>query len=121
MRFKKHAFNAWVEKPAFYHTLKSLMLTYYNPCIKIVFLERTSKARSGKCMFYKMPIIRTLLDVRKTCINARTLNMRYSIYTFTMCFKNACFTHVAHFPMYMTEISLHVTYNTNKLKPPVFM
>ena len=37
MRFEKHAFNAWVEKPAFYHPLKSLMLTYYNPCIKIVF------------------------------------------------------------------------------------
>ena len=24
--FEKHAFNAWVEKPAFYHPLKSLML-----------------------------------------------------------------------------------------------
>ena len=39
MRFEKHAFNAWVEKPTFYHPLKSLMLTYYNPCIKIDFLE----------------------------------------------------------------------------------
>ena len=39
MRFEKHALNAWVEKHAFYHPLKSLMLTYYNECIKIVFLE----------------------------------------------------------------------------------
>ena len=39
MRYEKHAFNAWVEKHAFYHPLKSLMLTYYNPSIKIVFLQ----------------------------------------------------------------------------------
>ena len=39
MRFEKHTFNAWVEKHAFYHPLKRLMLTYYNPCIEIVFLE----------------------------------------------------------------------------------
>ena len=39
MRFEKHAFNTGVEKPAFYHPLKSLMLTCYNPCIKIVFLD----------------------------------------------------------------------------------
>ena len=39
MRFEKHAFNAWVEKLSFYNPLKSLMLTYYNPCIKLVFLE----------------------------------------------------------------------------------
>ena len=39
MRFEKHAFNAWYEEHAFYHPLKSLMITYYNPCIKIVFLE----------------------------------------------------------------------------------
>ena len=84
MRFEKHAFNALVEKPAFNHPLKSFMLTYYNPCIKIVFLERTFNARSGKRMFYKTPVLRTLLDVRNTCVNERTLNMRYSIYTFTM-------------------------------------
>ena len=36
---EKHAFNAWYEKHAFYNPLKSLMLTYYNRCIKIVFLE----------------------------------------------------------------------------------
>ena len=41
-------------------------------------------ARSGKRMYYKTPVLRTLLDVRKTCVNERTLNMRYSIYTFTM-------------------------------------
>ena len=52
-------------------------------------------------MFYKTPVLRMLLDVRKTCINERTVNMRYSIYTFTMRFKkNACFTQVAHFPVY---------------------
>ena len=39
MRFEKHAFNAWAEKHAFYHPLKSVMLTYYNPSIKIVFLQ----------------------------------------------------------------------------------
>ena len=39
MRFEKHALNTWYEKYAFYHPLKSLMLTNYNPCIKIVFLE----------------------------------------------------------------------------------
>ena len=39
MRFEKHAFKAWYEKHAFYHPLKSLMITSYNPCIKIVFLE----------------------------------------------------------------------------------
>ena len=39
MRFEKHALNAWYEKCAFYHQLKSFMLTYYNPCIKLVFLE----------------------------------------------------------------------------------
>ena len=35
-------------------------------------------------MFYKSPVLRTLLDVRKTCVKERTLNMRYSIYMFTM-------------------------------------
>ena len=39
MRFEKHALNAWYEKHAFYHPLKSRMLTYYILCIKIVFLE----------------------------------------------------------------------------------
>ena len=62
-------------------------------------------ARSGKHMFYKTPVLRTLLHICKTCVNEHTLNMRYSIYTFTMRFfkkrflKNACFTHVAHFPV----------------------
>ena len=42
-------------------------------------------ACSGKRMFYKTPILRTLLHVRKTSVNERTLNMRYSINTFTMC------------------------------------
>ena len=56
------------------------MLTYYNP----FFSKRTFNTRSGKRMFYKMPVLRTLLDVRKKCVNERTLNMRYSIYTFTM-------------------------------------
>ena len=39
IHFEKHAFNAWYEEHAFYHPLKSLMLTYYNPYIKIVSLE----------------------------------------------------------------------------------
>ena len=94
MHFEKHAFNAWVEKPAFYHPLKSLMLTHYNPCIKIVFLENTFNARSVKRMFYKMPVLGTLLDIRKTCrlpCVKRTFTMRLK--------KTACFTHVAHFPV----------------------
>ena len=37
-----------------------------------------------KRMFYKTPVLRMLLHVHKTCVNERTLNMRYSIYTFTM-------------------------------------
>ena len=91
MRFEKHAFNTWYEKHEFYHPMKSLMLTYYIPCIKIVFLKHTLNARSGKRMFYKTPILRTLLHVRKTCINERTFNMHYSIYTFTMHFKKRMF------------------------------
>ena len=84
MHFEKHAFNAWYEKHAFYHPLSSLMLTYYNPCIKWFLSKRTFNARSGKRMFYKMHVLRTLLDVRitRTCVNERTLNVRYSIYTF---------------------------------------
>ena len=38
-----------------------------------------------------MPVLRTLLDVRKMCVNEPTLNMRYSIYMFM---------YVAHFPVY---------------------
>ena len=87
MRFYKHAFNAWVEKPVFYHLFKSRMITNYNLGIKIVFSKRTFNARSGKRMFYKTPVLRMLLDVCKTCVNERTFNMRYSIYTFTMRFK----------------------------------
>ena len=55
------------------------MLTYYNPCIKIVF-----PYSSGIRMFCKTPVLHTLLDVHKTCDNERSINMRYSIYTFTM-------------------------------------
>ena len=84
MRFEKHVFNAWVEKPAFYHPLKSLMLTYNNPCIKIVFSKHMFYACSVKRMFYKTPVLHTLLVIRKTCVNERTLIMHYSIYTFTM-------------------------------------
>ena len=88
MRFEKYALNAWYEKRAFYHPLKSLMLTNYNPRIEIVFSsKRTFNARSGKRMFYKLHVSYTLLDVRKTCVNERTLNMCYSIYTFTTRFK----------------------------------
>ena len=84
MHFEKFTFNAWCERHAFYHSLKSLMLTYYNPCIKIVFSKRTFSEHSGKRMFYKMHVLRMLLDVRKMCVNERTLNESYSIYTFTM-------------------------------------
>ena len=42
-------------------------------------------------MFYKTPVLRTLLDLRKMCVNERKLNMRYSIYTFTIRFKKHMF------------------------------
>ena len=59
---------------------KPLQPMHYNS----FFWKRTFNARSGERMFYKTHVLHTLLDVRKTCINERTLNMRYSIYTFTM-------------------------------------
>ena len=55
MRFEKHVFNAWYEKHAFYHPLESLMLTYYIPCIKIVFLETYVKR-----MFWLMYILQNI-------------------------------------------------------------
>ena len=80
------------------------MLTYYNPCIKIIFSKRTFNARSGKRLFNKTHVLRTLLDVRKACVIESTLNVCYSIYmftmrTFNMRLKNACLTPVAHFPV----------------------
>ena len=47
---------------------------------------RTFNAHSGKRISYKMPVLRTLLDVK--C-------------TFTMRLKIARFTHVAYFPVYI--------------------
>ena len=49
-------------------------------------------------MFYKTSDLRTLLYVRKTCVTERTLNMH----------KNACFTHVAHFPVYPSLLKFQV-------------
>ena len=69
MRFEKHAFNAWYEKHAFYNPLKSPMLTYFTHALRYFFSKRTFNTRSGKRMLYKRPILRTLLDVRKTCVN----------------------------------------------------
>ena len=63
---------------------KALCLHITTHAIKYFFSKRTFNACSGKRMFYKTPVLRTLLDVRKTCANDRMLNMRYSIYTFTM-------------------------------------
>ena len=47
MRFEKRAFNAWYEKHALHHPLKSLIITNYNPCIKLysTFNERTLTMR----------------------------------------------------------------------------
>ena len=42
------------------------------------FSKRTFNARSGKRMFNKTPVLCTLLDLRKTCVNERVLNMRGS-------------------------------------------
>ena len=41
-------------------------------------------ARSGERMFYKTPVLRTLLDVCKTYVNERVLHMRFSIHTFNV-------------------------------------
>ena len=55
---------------AFKHPLNSLILTNYNPCIELVFLETyTLNTRSGKRLFYKTPVLHTLLDVHKTSVN----------------------------------------------------
>ena len=43
MRFEKSAFNACYEKHAIYHPLKSIMLSYYIPCIKIVFSKHVKR------------------------------------------------------------------------------
>ena len=63
---------------------KALCLQIATNALKLFFSKRTFNARSGKCMFYKTPVLCMLLNVRKPCIKERTLNMRYSIYTFTM-------------------------------------
>ena len=63
-------------------------------------------ARSGKRMFYKTPVLRMLLDIRKMCVIERTFNVLLDFHVYralnirlTCDFKNACFTHVAHFPV----------------------
>ena len=85
MCFERRTFNAWNEKHSFYHPSKSLILTHYNPYIKIklVISKRMFNSRSGKHMFYKTSVFRTLLDLRKTCVNERTLNIHFSIGAFT--------------------------------------
>ena len=72
--------NAKYEKHALYHPLKSRILTYYNSCIKLVFLDTRVYAHSGKrsCIFHKTPVLRTLLVEH----NERNLKMSYSIYAF---------------------------------------
>ena len=53
----------------FYRPLNSLILTNYNQCIESVFLETyILNTRSGKCIFYKTPVLSTLLDVHKTSV-----------------------------------------------------
>ena len=37
-----------------------------------------------KRMFKKIPVLRTLINVRKTCVYESTLNIRYMIRLFTM-------------------------------------
>ena len=50
-------------------------------------------------------MLNVLLDVRKTCVNEHTVNMRYSIHAlnvFLTCVKSV--THVAPFPVYYSAI-----------------
>ena len=63
---------------------KALCLHITTHALKKFSSKRMFNARSGKRMFYKTPVLRILLNVRKTCVNERPLNMRYSIYTLTM-------------------------------------
>ena len=77
MRFEKHAFNACYEKALCLHITTHALKYFF-------FSKRTFNARSGKRMFYETHVLRTLLHVRRTCVNERTLSMRYSIYMFTM-------------------------------------
>ena len=69
-------------------------------------MKRTFNARSDKRMSYKTPVLHTLLDVRKTCVNKRTLNMRLldqCVYQKKKKNKNQTkterYTHVTHFPV----------------------
>ena len=65
--------------------------------------------RSGKRMFYTTPVLRTLLHVRKTCVNERIIVFKHTLLDLhvyhalnkrlTCVLKNACFTNVAHFPV----------------------
>ena len=51
-------------------------------------------------MFCKMPVLRTLLDLHKMCINEHDLHVYHALNIRLTCvLKNACFTHVAHFPV----------------------
>ena len=88
MCFENHMFYAWYDKHVFCHPpppRKALYLYITTHALNELFSKRKLNARSGKHMFYKTHILRTFLDDRKTCMNERTLNMRYSIHAFTMC------------------------------------
>ena len=61
-------------------------------------------------MIYKTPVLRMLLDVSKTCVYERTypyikhvllnLHVYHALNVLLTCvLKNACHTHVAHFPV----------------------
>ena len=73
-----------MKKQAFYHRLKSFKLIYYSLYIELIFSKLKLNAHSVKRMSYKTLVLRTLLDVRKTYDNERTLNTRNSMNTFIM-------------------------------------
>ena len=76
--------------------MQLLSILKFWPSLRLFYLHvyicRLIETRGSK----KTPILRTSLNARKTCVNERTLNIRYSIHAFTMRLK-VCFTHVAHF------------------------
>ena len=107
MRFEKHAFNAWYEKHAFYHPLRSLMLAYYNPCIKIVFSRNVRlmhvlvNVYFTKCVFYvryftyvkcALMNVRETRVTRFTCLPCvkRMFNMRFKKHMVNACFTFSC-------------------------------
>ena len=67
MCFEKRTFNAWNEKHSFYHPSISLILTHYNPYIKLVISKRMFNPRSTYVLQNVFCVKHALLD---SCVYA---------------------------------------------------